>query len=474
MQTRAPKSLLLPTKMGTSPMRSVLGLGVLLLATNGCGASSSGRDAHGNRCEELREVKPSLPALESGTFPTGELWVHARIPLREVSDRLAQEIPKQLAAEKDRPVGAPGNATFTVTRGTPKLVSAGEKLEVRVPIHADISVCKPIGSMCLKYGSCSPELLARFSVDPTLGENYELAPPQGKIAATKKCVIGLDVTDQLESIARKEVAQVEREIADKWPRLLPHIKRGFAELSRPIEVATDQCLEIAPSAVLYRTPTIEGKGKDAYLVAAVGLRGTLIPAPSCTAELSKKKRTSPEVVKSPPDTSELWFPEIVPFDEAKAGLIASIEGAKDENLSVQVLESVFSKERVALHLDVKGAACGRVWITAEPKIVEGTNALGLSNIELVAAPEKKPKPESGTRASLRALLEKSARIPLTGPPALGETTEGVLRLALKGVLPEGMNFTLTPPEIGAPEVSGTTDGLYVAYPIRAKVTVTEL
>lgn len=153
-------------------------------------------------CLEGTPVTPEIGKAHSTEFPASQLWVNVSIPSERIIKQIERLLPQPLAQEKDRPVGAPGNATFKVTHGTPSLKNEKDGIQVRLPVNADISVCKPLGNSCLRYGQCEPAFDARFSFQTLWDKHYRTEAPRGSISATKKCVIGLDVTSRIEKIAQ--------------------------------------------------------------------------------------------------------------------------------------------------------------------------------------------------------------------------------------------------------------------------------
>jgi hypothetical protein len=468
-------------KRRLSPLHAVpLLLCGAALSVSACGSSPGGGGGggggiFGKKCLAPEEHAPQLAPLAEAELPQSEIWVHSRVPLSRLSAKLAQEIPKTLASAKNRKVGAPGKATYKVTRGTPKIVQdkKTKDLQVRVPVSANISVCKPFGPTCIKYGSCKPKLEARFSVGTKLGENYEFAPPEGSIKATKRCVIGLDVTKEIEKIARREVAQVEKQIKGQWPALRPEAARGWKQLGRPLPLSPDTCFQIAPTKLAYRRPLIQTKAETKVLTGALGITGTLLPADSCEGKFKVPKLPAPQHKKKPPAESSLWFPEVLPLEEAKTALLESASGAwGGESGTLQVLDAQFGPEQVALHVESTGDICGRFWITAGLKHEAGADSLHLAGAALVGpAPEK----ESSRSAyeSLLAHIEKVSAIPVGSSTWFAAERSAQLKSALMATLPEGVVLDMSPPQAGSATVVATTQGLYLHHPVTSSLTVTD-
>ena len=240
---------------------------------------------------EGQPSEPEIGQAKDSEIPGSHLWVNVGIPRARIVKQINRLLPQPLAQEKDRPVGAPGRATFKVTHGTPVLRNEKSGIQVRLPVDAEISVCKPIGNGCLRYGECKPAFEARFSFETLWDNNYRLDTPSGSISATKKCVIGLDVTSRIEKIAQDEVAVVERQMAKQWPDTKGLVRDAWKHLQTPLQIAPATCMHFAPGAVKYSQ--LKVSATDGSVVGALGLDGDLIPAKSCS-----KKQKLPAVPRA--------------------------------------------------------------------------------------------------------------------------------------------------------------------------------
>lgn len=456
----------------SSPLLASSFLSCLVLV--GCGGGGAGgKDPLGGKCQAPDDVAPELESLGDGEFPTSHLWVHARVPLSSVKDRISKEIPRTLAKEKDRDVGAPGKATYRVTRGEPNLSIENGKVTVGVPVFADISVCKPIGRMCIGYGSCKPEFSTEFSFASKLGDKYELSPPKGKISATKRCIIAVDVTEPIEKIARQEVKKVERQIAAEWPKLMPQVKRGFAELQRPFGLSDDRCFFVEPQAVEYSSPRIVKDATGEYLEASAGVAGLLLPAESCSSEQETPAVLPPQLQSAPAEQSLLYLPDELPWDDVRTSLTTSLQGpwaGEDSNLIVEKIE--FSASRLALRLRTDGPLCGSYWVTADYGTDESGKWFILKNPRLSGGKAKQPD-----QARLEALFTHvgdKGRLLLSPNPLSEPGSEEGLSNLLRLALPQDVKFSISPVELGEATIQGTRSGLLVARPIRSVLSVNDL
>lgn len=410
------------------------------------------------------------------SFPSGQLWVHAKVPVSSITERIKKEVPKDLASAKDEDVGAPGRATYKVTRGEPKITISGDKLHVQVPVSADISVCKPIGKMCIGYGSCRPSFMTDFAVSTKLGDKYQLAPPRGTIVATKKCVIGIDVTSQIEKIARQEVRKVESRIASQWPKLLSEVEAGLAELTHPVPLAPDRCFFVEPEGVFYEAPTLVKEGSAETLAVAVGVTGKLLPASSCGEKRAAPPVVAPRIHSAPDEPSRIWLPEVVPWKDVVLALTTSASGAwAGEGSSVEVLDVIPDEKGAHLHVRTSGPLCGSFWVTGEWSKAASDDGVRLKNLALATTQSTKGKNLDRERtAALLTHLEKSARLDVAANPFLAEGAEVGLSNFLRVLLEDEVEFSISPPQAEASEVHGATEGLVVASPVTAQIAVTDL
>ncbi len=411
---------------------------------------------------------PPAVALSPAEFPKSQVWVVADIPERTTSEALAKEIPYTLASEDKRDVGAPGYATYKVTRGEPKLLETKGGLEVHVPVHADISVCKKIGSACIQYGSCKPSFLAKFSVGTELDDNFELAPPEGTIAATGRCVIGLDVTSQIEKIARDEVAKVEAQIKRQWPKFKPEVRRAWKEAEHPLPLADASCVHLSPDQIFYQKPGLEKSKGGESLTAAVGVTGTIEPAADCTTKRAGSSLPKPKVRKKAPKKSKIWIPEVVDLKAAEAGLTESLSGAFGEG-KLDVTAVRLEKDGVFLKVEASGTVCGAFWVRGSLTHEPGAAALTLKKVALVGTSVSPSELEE-----LVKHIEAKAQVKLASAGWFDDESLAPLRAGLRAVVPSDIEFEITSLKAGSARVVAAEDGLYVLHPVSARLVVTGL
>jgi hypothetical protein len=326
--------------------------------------------------------------------------------------------------------------------------------------------------MCIGYGSCQPQFSTEFSFSSTVGKKYELAPPKGKISATKRCVIAVDETSHIEKIAKQEVKKVERQIAAEWPKLLPQVKRGLSELAHPFGIAEGRCFFVEPVSVEYSNPRIAKDETGEYLEVSAGVTGRLLPAESCSSEQEKPPVLSPEIASAPPQQSLLYLPDELPWEEVETSLSESLQGVwSGEGSNLVVEETRLSQKSVALRLRTEGPLCGSYWVTADWGTDDQGKWLTLSNPRLSTRGEKPDQPRLD---ALFAHLQDKGRFLLPPNPLSEPGSEEGLANLLRVALPAEVKFSSSPPELGEATIQGTTAGLLVARPIRTVLSVNDL
>lgn len=457
---------------GFAHLGSILSAAALLLSAAlavGCGpASSGGKSGSGGKCFIPPQGAPGeSEPLESVKYPTSQIWVLADIPDSAVSEILNREIPFTLASENKRDVGAPGYATYRVTRGTPTIHSTDSGLEVRVPVNADISVCKKIGSACIQYGSCKPAFLARFSLSPEIRDNFQLAAPKGTISATKRCVIGIDVTSPIEEIAKTEVAKVEAEIKKQWPRIQPEVEAGWHEMRHPIPFAEGSCLHLHPNKIFYQTAHLKGTEAGQRLKGAVGLSGTIQPAPDCEEKRDALPLPKPTTKEKAAKRSRLWVPEVVSHTVAQEEFTKSLTGALGSDAEVKVIEVRLEAQRVFLHLETNGSVCGTFWLEGKLSHVAGSDALQLKELKVLGADSPAEMTDILTR------LEAKAKVSLRSASWFTSEATQPLEALLRAAVPDQVQFDIKNLKAGDARVLTARDGIYVLHPLTAQLVVTD-
>ncbi|NLE89297.1 MAG: DUF4403 family protein [Myxococcales bacterium] len=423
-------------------------------------------------CRDTWQAPP--PPLEPApplTWPTSHLSLTARVPVSAVVDELSKQVPERLVTNQRRGLGAAGRATYSVRRGTPRLVAKSGALEVQVPIEADVDVCKPFGSTCIRYGGCRPAFLATFRVADALDERYRLAPPRGSLEATRRCVIGIDVTPRILEEARKEIRNVERTLE----RSLPDLEQEASQLWRAVQaeerLGEDTCLRFVPQALTHTPARLSRDHLELELglsgdlqVGACGSRTTPVPLPplknSAQGAAAGRTRRDPDA----PVKSEVNLPRQVHFHTIAEAIDEQL--VLPEGTELAGLEVTAHGARLAVRLGLRGASCGDVWLSALPSFDPTTGQISLTDA-------RAEDPDAGPGGDLaRELARSLAGIRSDTPVAterVAELVQGWLRRARKAT--RGVDFALTfaPPSRGQAWVH--PEGVLVAAVIEPEATL---
>lgn len=450
----------------------------LVGCTSGGGASppdavtaTDAKSGRGGRCDDTLPTAPVLAPLSSAQYPLSKLRLAADIPVQSVVARLNQEVPSVLARVTDRPVGAPGRATYLVKRGTFQLKWLDDRLGLSVPVSADISVCKPLGGLCLRYGQCTPAFDVHFSMNTLLGAEYDLSPPRGSLRVTRKCVIGLDVTDQLEALAQGELAKVQRQIAQRWPDIPEEAQRAWSALAQPLRVTPVDCVVFDGTSVHYSPPHLTHEGDRISL--ELGIEGRLQNANSCSDEHVASALPKPKQRKRVVRQSELWVPELIATDVFRDSVKQRLDGSWSQKVNdvLTVAEIRFGADRVALLLNLKGRICQPVWIEAGLRSVPD-GSIHLYQARIITAPGGASL--DGLSEELLRHLEQS---PLYAPRGAAWTSkERVAGLLdqLHALMPEGVLLDLSVQDPKPSRVQINQDGILLAHSVRARLAVKDL
>lgn len=351
--------------------------------------------------------QPDDKAPDVGPVPESKLVLTGRIPLSRIADEIAGQVPTVVASGRRKPIGAPGRATYRVTRGGFTAKLSGSDLVVSTPLSVHAEVCKPIGPMCPTYASCDPELLATARVPLVLGPKLGVGKSRVGVAVTRPCAIaGVDVTSKMMKVASRQTSNVERQIDRSIPALAKPAAEAWRRMHTTVRLDDGACLRVDPTTWSQATPV----AKDEVLSVRVGLTGTLEVLGDCS------DRGAPD--EAPPELTRV---EELP--ERGAVHVAVRGEPQFERKVVDALRALPSvvdarvrsggvdgRGVLALGLTVRGAACGETWIFSALEWDGGTSAVRFS--------EPRPYPGQSADASraARALVASAElqgiRVPL--------------------------------------------------------------
>lgn len=304
-----------------------------------------------------------VPPAEEPKPPLSRVVVELSVAEAALERVLDARIPKGLGSATRQPIGAPGEVSYTVSRGAPEATLVGDTLEVRVPIHAAVEVCKPIGRLCPTYGTCQPSLVATTRVPLRLGEDYAIEPPKVDVTVTRGCrIAGFDVTSEVQSAAAGARRRAERQIADAIPDVGAALDDAMRGLAQPLTVDGDRCLRVTPRAIRQGAP----RGVGDRLEIAFEVEGTVADV-SCDARFD-----APELPRLTRLEGEMRPSELSTRTLLAGDLTDRLEATAPADVEVGVLRArphlTPDGSRLAVELELGGAICGRVWGVGQPRI----------------------------------------------------------------------------------------------------------
>lgn len=398
--------------------------------------------------------------------PHSLLFTEIDVAESELISAIERAVPVQLARAQDRAIGAPGKATYTVRRGRPRLQFEDQTVEVIVPISATIDVCKPIGSMCLGYGHCEPEFEASFRLSSVPGQNYQWGAPRGQIKTKKKCVIGIDVTPQLESLARQEMSRVEQQVKSELPRLDLLLQSGLEAARSPIALGDPQdkgCFRASIERTLFLPPRKEGQ----RIRLGVGARGELEPIADCRRAATRQSLPLSETLAVPkaPSQSVVWFSRELSLPYLRETLHKKLTNRAPGTLQVRDVELLLTSQGVAFRLELTGNVCGSFWILTRQEVDETERILRFLPAELDET--------LGTelRSFLVTWMKERAEVSLESLFRQREQGRALLERELRSLQEGGITLRgeLKAKSGEAARVVSQSDGLVVHLPLHAQV-----
>lgn len=330
--------------------------------------------------ETFATVAPAFDPAPELAWPSSRLVVSARVPTAQIVKEIEKRVPEQLARDRQQEVGAAGRATYSVRRLRPRLEARGGNLEVQVPLEAVVDVCKPFGRTCIRYGHCEPAFLATFRVPSSLDKEYRVGAPRGTLEATRRCVIGIDVTPQILREAQKELSAVERQLERALPELAPEVGSLWRVAQEPHRLSDDVCLRFEPSTLAHTPGKLESGGLEMSFMV-----GGKLVLDDC-AKVKPTALPALETRRGDIQPSELWVPNSIPFHELGAAIEQQLASAGKELTAIEVTAH---GKRVGFRLGVVGESCGDVWLSAGLDFHAPAGELRLVDVK-VEAPQEGP------------------------------------------------------------------------------------
>jgi hypothetical protein len=347
--------------------------------------------------------------------------------------------------------------SFDVRRGQFSLHDRKRTLAVRVPIHIDMSVCKPFAGTCVTYGRCIPRYEVTASIDKELRDG-ELPPLHLEQRLLQGCQIGIDVTPMITAVVEEQLVRAQSDAQGQIPRLSPLLRMATRSVDLPLEVAPELCLDVAPKKLSWLAPSLDAN----WLSTGASLDVALVPV-DCQAELPVPK-VPPLENSTKKKKPRVRLPERVSTAAIERGLAEVLAQSKGDELSVRVQSITPGKDGLLLELELQGSYCGTILLPTRTTMTEGSLSLVPFDIE-----------ETGLEPSLHGQLHRrlSAPLPLALP---GRDLAGSLPGLLSALLPLleaqiGEKISLTLPEPDRSYAQPLADGVQITHVLEGPVTV---
>jgi hypothetical protein len=424
--------------------------------------TAQGERNHG-ACRPIAHTEPpSLPPPHPvPPARSGELWLSIDVPLAVIEREFEKQVPKTLAAEEHRPIGAPGEVTYRVTRGKSKLRATDGRLTATLPVNIELSLCKPFGSLCIGYGSCSPAYDVKATWDLTLGADHELPDVRLSQKVTEKCSVGIDVTEHVTRVVTDQLREAEARIDREMPPLAPWVDRAIAEMTRPSLLRVGQCVALSPTELLLDGPKTDG----ARLTFSVGLVGTIEDA-ACDAPPHRGRGLPVRRAKRERDGARLEVREHLPAEKLAEPLGLAVKSASSAELALALRDYALVEDGLLLEVELSGHACGTVWISSSLGVVG--DRLSLQNSKAHASALTAEQTANLEAALTRPLDVESAVPRWLEDRAIEERTD-----ILGTLLAEQAELEL---EVQAPKVRGVRalpadDGIWLTTEVDSELTL---
>ncbi len=395
----------------------------------------SGHDATGP-CTPVEPAPFGLPDAPELRPPVSRVVLDAKVPTSVLRREIEKQVPVTLATARRQPVGTPGEVSYQVTRGSIQLALEGTELKVSVPVAAEVEICKPLGPVCLRYGACSPRLLAVAKVPLVLSEDYQVQKSRVTVAVTRGCSIaGFDAAPEIRRQAGRHVADIERRINSSIPDIRPYVQGSFGLLQVPVALSRTQCLRVFPTTLVQSRPRLEGDSIRLRL----GASGGVALEDPCAEDTEAGRVGLPprSLDDSLQEDSRVEIPVHIGFGEVSAAMTRAATSAPTHGVLKVRAKGVLQggKSRLGLTVSLAGTLCGDATFLADLRYEPSRERVVLENVTPVGAPN-----DDLTR--LTGVLTEIMTVPLPiDVPSAATAVAGVIA-SLTAEVPKPLRFEL--------------------------------
>lgn len=387
----------------------ILAVGLLGLACSGQKPETQPPEPLKACARQWNEQRPRFAPAETIELPLSSISVTGEVTKQQLLSQLASQIPGTLAHENRRPIGTPGEVTYTVTRGSMDSTLREGTFAVTTLANANIEVCKPLGPFCVTYGRCQPVLATTVALPLSLTKDYAWKPLSTSVRAERGCQIaGFDVTPRLTSLARQNLDGIERRIARSLPPIKPWATRIWDLAHNPLFLNASECLRATPKRFIQAPARETPSGYKLEL----GVELTLELTQDC------KRAESPAPLE-PLATESALTPEpgftltqLIDTKTVSEQLTQSAGGGFGTGESIRSItahtSSAGKANELLVEVTLDGVTCGNTWLRAELTPAKN-HELKLSRVEFLS--EHPPDALSELPSALRT--KAALRVPFS-------------------------------------------------------------
>jgi hypothetical protein len=372
-----------------------------------------------------------------------------------------------------------GRLSYSVKRGPFALGLERNALIVEVPIHVAASVCVPFGALCPSVGGCSPKLKTIVEVPLALNDRYELGPSRVSTVVERGCTIaGHDATGQVKQNARRQSAQLQRQIDQLLPSVRPEAETIWRGLQQPLPLDQGACLTTTPQQVV-QLPAVLDAEHLSFRLAFVTPFEQLSPCPPREDDRARGPLPPP----SSRPTDERWgrlavvrqLPWLAAAEQlqsvVKRGEPPLREDDRVVGLGMSGVRAAHASSgddgaRIALSLAVEGTGCGPLWLLAEPRPDPNGPFIGLDRVVPYGSTDQ------AATVELSRWMQEHAKLD-AGPSASG-ISAAIQSLVERAVARRGASVEVGPYELVADDRTATAalEGLVVTERSRGEIVLT--
>ncbi len=319
----------------------------------------------------------SPPAMN---VPESEVVAAVSFDTASLTNRLASEIPRRVAAARDVDAGMAGKLRYRIDRSPFSVAIRNQRLVVSTHLRARADLCKPLGPLgCVDYAYCSPQAHATAAIPLSLGRAYQLGPASVAIRVTRPCQVGgIDATPRIQRGAKQQARRIERRLRAMLPSFADDAQALWTAMGVHVPLGIDTRLCIAPNQVVEGT----ARRDEGVITIPLGVRGRV--------SIEPREGGRDDVGPIPPPTKEpdlqpgvrLHVPIGVDWEDIHAGLSRSVRHAKGRHHASEIT-SVRARPHAGgliLIVTLHGPTCGAVAFRASPVFHEASGRIALSRV----------------------------------------------------------------------------------------------